>query len=57
MIINDEVHEIIHNVWHDNVTKAFLTNIINSIQLPNCHKVTSALQSFIDSLSIVHLNT
>jgi len=56
-MINDEVREIIHNVWHDNVTEAFLTTIVNSVQLPDHRKVTSALQNFIDSLSIVRLDT
>ena len=56
-MINDDVHEIIHNVWHDNATEAFLTTIINSVQLPDRCKVVSALQNSINSLSIVCLNT
>ena len=56
-MIVDDVQRIVQNVWHDEVTDAFLSTIINSVQLPDSCRVATALQKFINSLSVVRLDT
>ena len=49
--IND-IHKIVHYVWHDKETTAFLSSIINNAPLADCHNLSASLCIFIDSLKI-----
>ena len=52
----DDVRDMVQTVWHDEETVTFLTLIANETPLADRHKITSSLQSFIDSLDIERLD-
>ena len=56
-MVNDDVRVIVQNVWKDNETNAFLSNIVNSVPLTKRRSLATAIQNFIDSLSIIRLDT
>ena len=53
--IND-VREIVHAVWHDGETTAFLSSIVNDAPLADRRNLSTSLRVFIDSLDIERLD-
>ena len=54
--VTNYVQEIVRAVWNDEDTFTFLSGITDTVPLTERRQMTTALQSFIDSLRVEHLD-
>ena len=56
LIINQHVHTLIYNIWHDLETANFVQDTVNAVPVQERVYLTRAISAFLDSLSITCLN-